>query len=100
MFLEWYWRHVDANVRVIVYVSRQMEPHEMNYPTGDLEVTITIIAVKLWRHYILVRMQDFTNQKSLQYLFTRKDFDMRQQRWIELLSDYDCTIRVIVNCCS
>ena len=31
----------------------------MNYPTGDLEVTITILAVKLWRHYILVGMQDF-----------------------------------------
>ena len=47
MFLEWYWRHVDANVRVIAYVSRQMESHEMNYPTGDLEVTIIILAVKL-----------------------------------------------------
>ena len=47
MFLEWYWMHVDANVRVIAYVSRQMESHKMNYPTGDLEVMITILAVKL-----------------------------------------------------
>ena len=47
MFLEWYWMHVDANVRMITYVSRQKEPHEMNYPTGDLEVMITILAVKL-----------------------------------------------------
>lgn len=47
MFLEWYGMHVDANVRVITYVSRQKEPHEMNYPTGDLEVMITILAVKL-----------------------------------------------------
>ena len=85
---------------MIEYVSRQMEPNEMNYPTGDLEVTIIILAVKLWRHYMLIRMQDFTNQNSLQYLFIRKDFDMRQQRWFELLSDYDGTIRVIVNCCS
>ena len=34
----------------------------------------------------------FTNHKSLQYLFTQKEPNIRQRRWIELINDYECTI--------
>ncbi|GKB63053.1 reverse transcriptase domain-containing protein, partial [Tanacetum coccineum] len=35
----------------------------------------------------------FTDHKSLQYILNKKELNLRQQRWIELLSDYDCEIR-------
>nr|GEV27334.1 reverse transcriptase domain-containing protein [Tanacetum cinerariifolium] len=35
----------------------------------------------------------YTDYKSLQYILDQKELNMRQRRWIELLSDYDCEIR-------
>ncbi|GJX83899.1 putative reverse transcriptase domain-containing protein [Tanacetum coccineum] len=35
----------------------------------------------------------FTDHKSLQHILDQKDLNMRQRRWLELLSDYDCEIR-------
>ncbi|XP_070660513.1 uncharacterized protein [Malus domestica] len=80
--------------RVIVYALRQLEPHKKNYPTHDLELVAIIFALKIWRHYLYGgKCKIFTDHKSLQYLFTQRDLNLRQQRWIELLSDYDCTIK-------
>ncbi|KAB2607777.1 S ribonuclease [Pyrus ussuriensis x Pyrus communis] len=79
--------------RVIAYASRQLKPHELNYPTHDLELAAIIFALKLWRHYLYgEKCRIFTDHKSLQYLFTQKELNLRQRRWMELLSDYDCTI--------
>ncbi|KAM1292234.1 hypothetical protein ACFX2H_019057 [Malus domestica] len=65
----------------------------MNYPTYDLELAAIIFALKIWRHYLYgEKCKIFTYHKSLQYLFTQKDLNLRQPRWIELLSDYDCMI--------
>ena len=78
---------------VIAYALRQLKPHEMNYPTHDLELEAIIFALKIWRHYLYgEKRKIFTDHKSLQYLFTLKDLNLRQRRWIELPSDYDCTI--------
>ncbi|KAB2625910.1 S ribonuclease [Pyrus ussuriensis x Pyrus communis] len=71
----------------------ELKPHEMNYPTHDLELATIIFALKLWRHYLYgEKCRIFTDHKSLQYLFTQKELNLRQRRWLELLSDYDCTI--------
>ncbi|GJU50426.1 putative reverse transcriptase domain-containing protein, partial [Tanacetum coccineum] len=35
----------------------------------------------------------FTDHKSLQHILDQKELNMRQRRWLELLSDYDCEIR-------
>ena len=79
--------------RVIAYASQQLKPHELNYPTHDLELAAIIFALKLWRHYLYgEKCKIFTDHKSLQYLFTQKDLNLRQRRWMKLLSDYDCTI--------
>nr|GEX60398.1 putative reverse transcriptase domain-containing protein [Tanacetum cinerariifolium] len=53
-----------------------------------------VFALRLWRHY-LYRMNCvvFTNHKSLQYISNQKELNMRQRRWIELLSDYDYEIQ-------
>ena len=79
--------------KVIDYASRQLKPHEMIYPTHNLELADIIFALKIWRHYLYgEKCKIFTDHKSLQYIFTQKDLNLRQRRWVELLSDYDCTI--------
>ncbi|KAM2326773.1 hypothetical protein ACFX1X_025959 [Malus domestica] len=71
----------------------QLKIHEMNYPTHDLELAAIVFALKIWRHYLYGgKCKIFTDHKSLQYLFTQHDLNLRQRRWMELLSDYDCTI--------
>ena len=79
--------------RVIAYASRQLKKHEVNYPTHDLELAAVVFALRIWRHYLYgVPCRIFTDHKSLQYLFSQKDLNMRQRRWIELIKNYDCTI--------
>ncbi|KAL0405617.1 UNVERIFIED_CONTAM: Transposon Tf2-11 polyprotein [Sesamum latifolium] len=79
--------------RVIAYASRQLRPHELNYPTHDLELAAIVHALKIWRQYLYGEtFQIFTDHKSLKYITTQKELNLRQRRWIELLKDYDCTI--------
>ena len=81
------------NDRVIAYASRQLKKHEQNYPTHDLELAVVVFALKIWRHYLYgVPCRIFTDHKSLQYIFTQKELNLRQRRWLELIKDYDCTI--------
>ncbi|GJT38034.1 putative reverse transcriptase domain-containing protein [Tanacetum coccineum] len=72
--------------KVIAYASRQLR--------NDLELGAVVFALRLWRHYLYgVKCTVFTDHKSLQYILDQKELNMRQRRWIELLSDYDCEIR-------
>ncbi|PON73130.1 Ribonuclease H-like domain containing protein [Parasponia andersonii] len=67
------------NGRVVAYASRQLKPHEMNYPTHDLELAAVIFALKIWRCYFYgVKFDIFSDHKSLKYLFTQKDLNLRQ----------------------
>ena len=78
---------------VIAYASRQLKVHERNYPTHDLELATVVFALKQWRHYLYgVKCEIYTDHRSLQYVFTQKDLNLRQRRWMELLKDYDITI--------
>ncbi|KAI3729830.1 hypothetical protein L6452_18501 [Arctium lappa] len=80
--------------KVIAYASRQLKVHERNYTTHDLELGAVIFALKIWRHYLYgTKCTIFTDHKSLQHIFDQKMLNMRQQRWVELLSDYDCEIK-------
>ena len=81
------------NDRVIAYASRQLKKHEENYPTHDLKLATILFALKIWKHYLYgVSCRIFTDHKSLQYIFTQKELNLRQRRWLELIKDYDCTI--------
>ncbi|GJR74249.1 putative reverse transcriptase domain-containing protein [Tanacetum coccineum] len=81
-------------MKVIAYASRQLKIHEKNYTTYDLELGEVVFALKIWRHYLYgTKCVVFTDHKSLQRILDQKDLNMRQRRWIELLSDYDCEIR-------
>jgi hypothetical protein len=78
---------------VIAYASRQLRKHELNYPTHDLELAAVVHALKIWRHYIMgTKCQVYTDHKSLKYIFTQKDLNLRQRRWLELIKDYDWEI--------
>ncbi|GJX01162.1 putative reverse transcriptase domain-containing protein [Tanacetum coccineum] len=82
------------NEKVIAYASRQLKIHEKNYTTHDLELGAVVFALKMWRHYLYgTRCTVFTDHKSLQHILDQKELNMRQRRWLELLSDYDCDIR-------
>jgi hypothetical protein len=76
--------------KVVAYASRQLKKHEENYPTHDLELAAVVFALKIWRHYLFgERFQVFTDHKSLKYVFTQKDLNLRQRRWMEFIKDYD-----------
>ncbi|GJU20873.1 putative reverse transcriptase domain-containing protein [Tanacetum coccineum] len=80
--------------KVIAYASRQLKKHEKNYTTHDLELGAVVFALKIWRHYLYgTKSVIYTDHQSLQYIFDQKDLNMRQRRWIELLSDYECEIK-------
>ncbi|GKA03644.1 putative reverse transcriptase domain-containing protein [Tanacetum coccineum] len=82
------------NEKVIAYASRQLKIHEKNYITHDLELGAVVFALKIWRHYLYgTKCTVFTDHKSLQHILDQKELNMRQRRWLELLSDYDCEIR-------
>ncbi|GKA53151.1 putative reverse transcriptase domain-containing protein [Tanacetum coccineum] len=80
--------------KVIAYASRQLNIHEKNYTTYDLELGAVVFALKTWRHYLYrTKSVIYTDHKSLQHIFDQKELNMRQKRWIELFNDYECEIR-------
>ncbi|GKG33322.1 putative reverse transcriptase domain-containing protein, partial [Tanacetum coccineum] len=80
--------------KVITYASRQLKIHEKNYMTHDLELGAVVFSLKLWRHYLYrTKCTVFTDHKSLQHILNQKELNIRQRRWLELLSDYDYEIR-------
>jgi hypothetical protein len=79
--------------QVIAYASRALRTHEQNYPTHDLELAGVIYALKIWRHYLMgTKCHIYTNHKSLKYIFTQADLNIRQRRWLELIKDYDLEV--------
>nr|GEW62372.1 putative reverse transcriptase domain-containing protein [Tanacetum cinerariifolium] len=80
--------------KVISYASRQLKVYEQNYTSHDLELGSIVFALKIWRHYLNgTKCSVFTDHKSLQHILDQKKLNMRQRRWLELLSDYNCDIR-------
>jgi ribonuclease HI len=77
---------------VIAYASRQLRKHELNYPTHDLELADVVQALKTWTLHNGDQVSIYTDHKSLKYIFTQKDLNLRQRRWLELIKDYDLEI--------
>jgi hypothetical protein len=79
--------------RVIAYASRQLRRHEEHYPTHDLELAAVVHALKIWHHYLLGNTCHlYKDHKSLKYISTQSELNMRQRRWLELIKDYDLEI--------
>ena len=78
--------------RVVAYGSRLLKNHERNYPTHDMELAAIVFALKICRYYLYgEQFEVFSDHKSLKYIFTQRDLNTRQRRWMELLEDYDFT---------
>jgi hypothetical protein len=79
--------------RVVAYSSQQLKVHEKNYPTHDSELAVVVHALKTLRHYLYGQKFDiYTDHKSLKYIFTQSELNMRQRRWLELIKDYELEI--------
>jgi hypothetical protein len=79
--------------KVVSYASRQLRKQEENYPTHDLELVAVVHALKIWRHYLIGhRCEIYSDHKSIKYIFTQTDLNLRQRRWLELIKDYDLGI--------
>ena len=79
--------------RVVAYGSRKLKNHERSYPTNDMELVAIVFALKFWRHYLYdEQFEVFSDHKSLKYIFTQRDLNMRQRGWMEYLEDYDFTL--------
>jgi hypothetical protein len=78
---------------VVAYASRQLRKREAHYPTHDLELVAVVHALKIWRHYLMgKRCELYTDHKSLKYIFTQSNLNLRQRGWLELIKDYDLGI--------
>jgi hypothetical protein len=78
---------------VVAYASRQLRKHKEKYPTHNLELAAVVHALKIWRHYIIGKRCDvYSDHKSLKYIFTQPDLNLMQQKWLELIKDYDLGI--------
>ena len=79
--------------RVVAYGSRQLKNHEQNYPTHDLELAAIVFTINIWHHYLYgEQFEVFSEHKCLKYIFTQRDLNMRQHKWMEYLEDYDFTL--------
>ena len=79
--------------RVVAYGSRQLKNHEQNYPIHDMELATIVFSLKIWHHYLYCeQLEVFSDHKSLKYIFTQRDLNMKQPRWMEYLEDYDFTL--------
>ena len=76
--------------RGVSYGSRQLKAHELNYATHDLELAAVVHALNTWRHFLIGNhCEVYTDHKSLKYIFTQKELNLKQRRWLELIKDYD-----------
>ena len=79
--------------KVVAYGFRQLKNHEQNYPTHNMELAAVVFALKIWHHYLYgEEFEVYSNHKSLKYIFTQWDLNMRQRRWMEFLEDYEFTL--------
>ena len=70
-----------------------MKNHEQSYPTHDINLVAIVLALKAWSHYLYgEQFEVFSDHESLKYIFTQRDLNMRQHKWMEYLEDYDFTL--------
>jgi hypothetical protein len=78
---------------VVAYTTRQLKTNERNYPTHDLELAAVVHALITWRHLLLGRQVEvYTDHKSLKYIFTQPNLNLRQTRWVEMIQEYNPSI--------
>ena len=81
---------------VVCYESWKLNEHEKNYLTHDLELRVMIHALKMWRHYLLgMRFVLMSDHIGLRYLFDQSNMNVRKDRWLSMINEFDFEIRYI-----
>ena len=87
--------HNDG-IHPVAYLSKKLISAEERYPTHDRELLAIVYALKTWRPYLYgaeFRIQ--TDHHPLKYLETQGNLSRRQQRWLEILSEFDFKIEYV-----
>ena len=75
---------------IVAYEPRKLIEHEKRYATHDLELSAIIHAFKMWQHYLIGRKYILMSHNIiLKYLFHQQNLNVRQERWLSFLSEYD-----------
>src|SRR5213080_684162 len=83
----------DARRKSCCICFMPMEKTRRALCNHDLELAFVVHALKIWRHYLLGNVcHIYTDHKSLKYIFTQSELNMRQRRWLELIKDYDLEV--------
>jgi hypothetical protein len=81
---------------VICYESKKLNEHEVKYATHNMELAAIVHTPKIWRHYLLSRIFFLmTDHTRLRYLFDQPKLNVRQSRWMDLLSEFYFEIKHI-----
>ena len=81
------------NREVVAYASQKLKDYETRYPTHDLESAVVVFTLKIQRHYLYgVHYEIYIDHKTLKYLLTQNDLNVRQGKLLEFLTDYDFDI--------
>ena len=79
--------------RVVAYGSWQLKNREQSYPTHDMELVAIVFTLNVWRHYLCSeQFEVFSEYKIPKYIFTQRDLNMRQCRWMKYLEDYNFSL--------
>jgi hypothetical protein len=63
--------------RVVAYASWQLRKYKVNYPTHDLELAVVVLALKIWRHYLVgKRSEVYMDDKSLKYILRQSNLNL------------------------
>ena len=59
-----------------------------------MELAVIVFSLEIWYHYLYgEKFEVFSDHKSLKYILTQQNLNMRQRRWMEYLEDYDFTLQ-------
>lgn len=81
--------------KVVAYVSRKLKNQERNYPTHDSELAAVVFFLEIWRRYYGIQCEMFTYYKSLKYIFTLKELNMRQMGQNSLSTIFVASITIM-----
>ena len=58
-----------------------------------MELATIVFALKVWRHYLYgEQFKVFLDHKRLKYIFTQRNLNTRQRKWMEYLEDYNFSL--------
>ncbi|WRX18084.1 Reverse transcriptase domain - like 10 [Theobroma cacao] len=86
--------HIVSGVGIYVDPKKIEAILQWEQPKTVMEIhSFLELASYYRRHYLYgEHCRVFTDHKSLKYLLTQKELNLRQRRWLELIKDYDLVI--------